>query len=759
MSGIMRVREASPAELGRWDVIVRRFPNHRLPHTRAWIDALGASGCGKPLYLLLEDDTGIAGCFPGLLVNVGRWRLFGSPLAGWQTWSLGPAFDPARFDTAAFASAVVPYLEREHDVDHIELLHLGLDPEPMRAAGFVDEPVFTYRAPLFPNDEARTFKQLKLSARRNVKRAQRLGLVTRFEEDESFVDEHYAQLKEVYRRGGYSVPFGKQRVLEFFRQLKASGNLIAISVYLPGGRINIATGIFLIEGTELLLWMWAHRQHYRWYRPTEFMTWTVMQRAIELGCETFDLMGRGDFKTKFGAEPDRTKIRWLRGRHRWLMTARKAAKTVYGWQQGVRGRASLATRQVTSFVARRGRSPHPVRPPACVLGDIDLVRALGLARISSTVLAPPGAPARYSRHTRAVFPWHNAWERPEQLVDALVRFGQAQPEPPVLFYQEDRTLLLVSRHREQLREAFRFVVPDADQVEQFVDKARFQQLATRLDLPVPPARIIAPGDPLPRSSDDFGLAFPIVLKPLVRIPARWEPLAGPGKATSVVDMTALRALWPRIAAANLPILAQELIPGPETCIESYHAYVDERGNVVGEFAGRKIRTWPAAYGDSTALETSDATDVVTLGRTLLRRLKFHGVAKLDFKRGPDGCLRLLEINPRFNLWHHLGALAGVNLPALVYGDLVGTPRPIVAPAQPRFRWCKPWKDMAAARASGLSLLEWIPWLLRCEAKSGVAWDDPMPLFSAMTWRGLNALVQVVRGPRELTLHPASRSDA
>ena len=53
--------EASPAELGRWDVIVRRFPNHRLPHTRAWIDALGASGCGKPLYLLLEDDAGIAG--------------------------------------------------------------------------------------------------------------------------------------------------------------------------------------------------------------------------------------------------------------------------------------------------------------------------------------------------------------------------------------------------------------------------------------------------------------------------------------------------------------------------------------------------------------------------------------------------------------------------------------------------------------------------------------------------------------------------
>lgn len=738
----MRVREATPDELRGWDAIVRRFPNHRLPHLRAWIDSLTASGCGRPLYLLLENDDGIVGCLPGLLVNVGKWRLFGSPLAGWQTVSLGPAFDPARFDTAAFARAIVPYLEREHDVDHIELLHLGLDPAAMCAAGFTDEPVATYRAPLFPHDEARTFKQLKLNARRNVKRAQRLGLVTRFEDDERFVDEHYAQVKEVYRRGGFSVPFSKQRVLEFFRQLKASGNLLAISVYLPGGRVNIATGLFFTEGTELLLWMWAHRQHYRWYRPTELMTWTVMQRAVQLGCDTFDLMGRGEFKSKFGAEPDLTKMRWMRDRHRWLMAARNMAKTVYGWQQGLRGRAALVTRQATGFIGRRGRAALPVRPPACVLGDIDLVRAIGLARIPSTVLAPPNTPARYSRHTRRVLPWHNAWERPEELVDALVRFGQAQPEPPVLFYQEDRTLLLVSRNRERLREGFRFVVPDAKLVEQLVDKARFQELAASLGLPVPAARVIQPGDAPP--ADDFDLPFPIVLKPLVRVPARWEPLAGPGKATSVNSLQELRALWPRIAAANLPILAQELVPGPETRIESYHAYVDERGHVVGEFAGRKIRTWPLAYGDSTALETSDASDVLALGRTLVKRVKFTGVCKFDFKRGPDGRLRLLEVNPRFNLWHHLGAVAGVNLPALVYGDLIGASRPNVVPARPGVRWCKPWKDHAAARASGMSLAEWTPWLLRCEAKSGLAWDDPFPLFGATLRRGIAVLRGVIR---------------
>jgi predicted ATP-grasp superfamily ATP-dependent carboligase len=137
-------------------------------------------------------------------------------------------------------------------------------------------------------------------------------------------------------------------------------------------------------------------------------------------------------------------------------------------------------------------------------------------------------------------------------------------------------------------------------------------------------------------------------------------------------------------------------------------------------------------------------DVLALGRTLVKRMKFTGVCKFDFKRGPDGQLRLLEVNPRFNLWHHLGAVAGVNLPALVYGDLIGAPRPIVVPAMPGFRWCKPWKDNAAARTAGTSLAQWVPWLLRCQAKSGLAWDDPFPLFGAMLHRGMSALSGVVR---------------
>ena len=148
--------------------------------------------------------------------------------------------------------------------------------------------------------------------------------------------------------------------------------------------------------------------------------------------------------------------------------------------------------------------------------------------------------------------------------------------------------------------------------------------------------------------------------------------------------------------------------------------------MVGEFTGRKIRTYPAAYGFSTALEITDTPDLGGLGRELVGQLGLRGVAKLDFKRDSAGELQLLEVNPRFNLWHHPGARAGVNLPALVYRDLMGLPRGPVRRARAGARWVHR-HDVRAARQAGIPLRHWVPWALSVEAKSAVTLDDPMPL--------------------------------
>jgi D-aspartate ligase len=202
------------------------------------------------------------------------------------------------------------------------------------------------------------------------------------------------------------------------------------------------------------------------------------------------------------------------------------------------------------------------------------------------------------------------------------------------------------------------------------------------------------------------------------------------KALLADSADALRGLWPQLIELGVDLIAQEFVAGAEAQIESYHCYIDGGGAVAGEFTGRKIRTYPAAFGHTTALEITDAADVQRQGRAIAERLGLTGVAKFDFKRDGGGRLHLLEINPRFNLWHHAGAVAGVNIPALVFADLTGTKRPQTRRPRAGVRWCRVWKDYPAARATGVPVAQWLPWVLHCEALSSLSWDDPMPLLRA-----------------------------
>lgn len=382
---------------------------------------------------------------------------------------------------------------------------------------------------------------------------------------------------------------------------------------------------------------------------------------------------------------------------------------------------------------------------ACVMGSMDLIRPLGIAGIRCAAVAEPGSATFHSRFVKAAIPCRDFWTEADGLLDGLMRFGASQPLAPVLFYEQDSQLVFVSKHRDLLARVFRFVAPDRSLVENLVDKGRFQALAERLRLPVPVTRRLRPASDSPPAGLD--LRFPAVVKPLTRCEG-WDALAASAKALRVATPEALRVLWPKLAEAGLELLLQEMVPGAEDRIESYHVYADGSGRVAAEFTGRKIRTYPLSCGHSTALTITDEADVAALGRALTERIGLRGVAKFDFKRGPNGELHLLEINPRFNLWHHLGAVAGVNIPAIVYADMVRAPRPAPARAREGACWCTLSRDRRSAKASGVPLRTWLPWAIRCDAKSVVAWDDPMPyLRGKLPWRGRPAAFAVASPAR------------
>jgi predicted ATP-grasp superfamily ATP-dependent carboligase len=312
---------------------------------------------------------------------------------------------------------------------------------------------------------------------------------------------------------------------------------------------------------------------------------------------------------------------------------------------------------------------------------------------------------------------------PDAALGALIAWASREREAPVLFYQGDHDLLAVSRGRERLAPHLRCVLPPAGLVEDMVDKLRFSRLAGRHCLPVPVtlnlerARVLA-GEM--RGWD----RFPCVLKPATRAP-RFAQIAQHQKALRVESAAEFQHMLALIEGYDTDFVVQEAIAGGEERIVSYHAYIRPGGEVMGEFTGRKIRTAPRLYGISTYVEITDDAEVRRLGRSVLERIGFSGVVKIDFKRDArTERLYLLEINPRFNLWHHPGAAAGVSIPALVYRDCLepGSARP-AGPARSGVRWINARDDW---RAFDGSPARWLAEMLTVHVNESLLWRDPLP---------------------------------
>ncbi|HXX05000.1 MAG TPA: GNAT family N-acetyltransferase, partial [Xanthobacteraceae bacterium] len=336
------------------------------------------------------------------------------------------------------------------------------------------------------------------------------------------------------------------------------------------------------------------------YGPGALHLRELMAYAIKLGLKRFDFtIGDEPYKLEWSDTDlklyDYTAAVTRRGLPAfWFSGQRRRIKrfikqTPLMWRLASQIRSAIGALSQWRPARRQDRRAIALPPPsalACIMGDMDLLRPLALAGIPCAAVSRPGVPSLYSRYAQSCLAWEDYTNGAESLLEALVRFGKAQSEPPVLFYQEDGQILFVSRYRERLAEAFRFIVAGADLVEDLLDKSRFQALAERHRLPAPVARRF---NPAAIEASDLGLRFPVVVKPLTRLD-RWDDLWGLRKALFAENAETLRRLWPQLREVGLELLAQEFVPGAESRIESYHCYVDHRGDIAGEFTGRKIRT-------------------------------------------------------------------------------------------------------------------------------------------------------------------------
>jgi D-aspartate ligase len=375
---------------------------------------------------------------------------------------------------------------------------------------------------------------------------------------------------------------------------------------------------------------------------------------------------------------------------------------------------------------------HPQRPPALLLGGLNLVRALGLGGIPVIVASPqPDWPALGSRFARGrlILP---PLERGEALVEALLgageRLARALGKKIPLYYGDDDFLNVILEHREALGRYFAFIVNEPAVARALIEKDQFEAFAERRGLPVP--RTL-------KWEELDAWYSPVIVKPKVKI--AYEDSAIFQRLFSGAGKARIFASGPELTAMALArqlregLVIQEYVPGDDRHLWSFHGYADEDGALLVSFMGRKIRTYPASTGVSSFLELVHNDAFMSVGRDVAARIPLRGVFKMDFKRDAvSGAWRLLEVNARYNLWHHLGAANGINLPRAAYDYLVYGRRPQATPPyRTTHRWLALRPDYRAYRelaARGeLGLLGWLRSLVQTPKVYEVfSWTDPAP---------------------------------
>ena len=380
--------------------------------------------------------------------------------------------------------------------------------------------------------------------------------------------------------------------------------------------------------------------------------------------------------------------------------------------------------------------------PVVLLGGLNIVRALGLAKvpviIASSDRRTPSMASRYCAGVIELPPIGDREAVVETLVHAAQRFGARVP----LFYDNDDRLALVQDYRAALEPHYALLLNEPALGDALLEKSRFQDFAERHGLPVP--RRIA-WHALDAESG------PVLIKPKTRTAwdhssVRQQLFGGAGKARLFANGAEVRA---NALAAQLAgqLSFQEYVPGEDDSIWSFHGFAAPGGEVLEWFVGRKIRTFPALTGDSSYLRLARDRELVALGRDIAARIGLTGIFKMDFKRSTSsGRYYLLEINTRFNLWHYLGACSGVNLPQVSYEYLLQGKRPLHIEAKPGVRWLCLRYDRRAyreAKAHGkLTLASWLASLAHLPMIYDLfSWSDPKPFLRYWATRIRSALTR------------------
>ena len=290
----LRVRQAAPADLARWDAFVERCPEATFFHRAGWKEVIESVFRHKTFYLFAERDATVVGVLP--LAQV-KSLLFGHALVSLPFCVYGgvAATDPAAVPAL---HAAARELAAKLGADHLELRN-----RVAREPGWPRQELYvTFRKELLPDIEANMLA-IPRKQRAMVRKGIQGGL--RGEIDAS-VDRFFALYADnVHRHGTPALP------KRYFETLKrVFGRDVEVLTVLDAERKPVSSVLTFYFRDEVLPYYAGDDVAARDLAANDFKYWDLMRRACERGLRVFDYgrskrdTGSFDFKKNWGFVPE-----------------------------------------------------------------------------------------------------------------------------------------------------------------------------------------------------------------------------------------------------------------------------------------------------------------------------------------------------------------------------------------------------------------------------------------------------------------------
>jgi len=338
--------------------------------------------------------------------------------------------------------------------------------------------------------------------------------------------------------------------------------------------------------------------------------------------------------------------------------------------------------------------------------------------------------SRYSRFRKKLFKSPPPSEE-ESYVDFLINLAKKEKiHGWVVFPNSDEAVYILAKYKDVLEEYYRIPTPSWEVIEKIYVKKNTYQLAEEHKIPVPKTYY-------PKNLHELkklDLQFPIVIKPSIRdhfyskVKTKayrvnnWDELIEKYQmVSSVIDLS--------------EILVQDFIPGGPSNLYSFCPFFKE-GKVVTGIMARRARQHPMDFGHaSTFAELVKIPEIQQIAEKFLSLIDYHGICEVEFIQDPrDGKYKLIEVNPRVWGWHTLAIAAGVDLPYLLFQDLIGQAISVQSPSN-NLRWVRLATDLPTVFLEiikgRMKISDYLASMKGKKEFAVFALDDPVPFFVEM----------------------------